>query len=63
MQKGDLVCVLFGCSVPVVLRETKKSYEVCFKIIGECYVHGLMDGEGIEWAKSAKKAERRFTLV
>jgi hypothetical protein len=43
IQEGDIVCILFGCSVPVVLRyfETTRDY----KFIGECYVHGNMDGE------------------
>jgi hypothetical protein len=43
IQEDDIVCILFGCSVPVVLRfsETTRDY----KFIGECYVHGNMDGE------------------
>lgn len=42
-QKGDRICVLLGCSIPLVLRprEGKSSYEV----IGECYLHGYMNGE------------------
>lgn len=27
VTKGDLICILYGCSVPVVLRKTKKSRE------------------------------------
>lgn len=34
---GDLLCILFGCSVPVVLRKVFARYE----LIGECYVHGV----------------------
>jgi hypothetical protein len=44
--KGDLVCVLLGCSVPVVLREEGDHYI----FIGECYTHGIMDGEAIDGA-------------
>lgn len=45
VKKGDLVCIIFGCSVPVVLRKDKEGK--CYQFIGECYVHGMMDGEAI----------------
>lgn len=45
MMKGDFVCILFGCSVPVVLRGHPKVKH--FEFIGECYLHGMMDGEAI----------------
>jgi hypothetical protein len=41
---GDHVCVLFGGSVPYVLRPEESYY----RLIGDCYIHGLMDGEAIE---------------
>ncbi|KAI4915052.1 hypothetical protein J4E90_005089 [Alternaria incomplexa] len=31
VQKGDLVCILYGCSVPVVLRECPKKTEEVFE--------------------------------
>lgn len=34
---GDLICILFGCSVPVILRTRNTQYV----LIGECYVHGV----------------------
>jgi hypothetical protein len=42
---GDKICILFGGCVPFVLRDTGDGY---FKFIGECYIHGIMDGEAIE---------------
>jgi hypothetical protein len=42
---GDTVAVLLGCTMPLVLRRTKGS--VC-SVIGECYVHGAMDGEVLQ---------------
>jgi len=47
-EKGDLVCILFGCTVPVVLREvdTIGGVPLC-EIVGEAYVHGKMDGEAV----------------
>ncbi|KAM3083039.1 hypothetical protein ACMFMF_002689 [Clarireedia jacksonii] len=38
---GDSIVVLPGCSVPFVLRRQGTSW----KVIGECFVYGLMDGE------------------
>ncbi|PMD15734.1 HET-domain-containing protein [Hyaloscypha hepaticicola] len=37
---GDVVMVLYGLSVPVVLRKLESSYW----LVGECYIHGAMDG-------------------
>jgi hypothetical protein len=57
----DIICVLYGCSVPVILRpmetEGGKKY---FLLVGECYVHGIMDGEIIEAAD--KYGEEVFDL-
>ena len=44
--KGDLICILYGCSVPVILRRHDANpFDIYYKFIGECYVHDLMDGE------------------
>ncbi|KAE8454660.1 hypothetical protein EG329_000283 [Mollisiaceae sp. DMI_Dod_QoI] len=48
-QVGDVVCILYGCSVPVLLRPIPDVQNVAFwNVVGECYVHGIMDGEAIE---------------
>jgi hypothetical protein len=50
---GDLVCILFGCSVPVILREITgklrkpRDGRVYHELIGEAYIHGKMDGEAL----------------
>ncbi|KAF4633399.1 hypothetical protein G7Y89_g4718 [Cudoniella acicularis] len=41
----DKVCILFGSRVPFVLRECGKGL---FKLVGECYIHGIMDGEAMK---------------
>ncbi len=47
-KKGDLICILYGCSVPVILRQRPpNSPGGWFELIGEAYVHGKMDGEAI----------------
>jgi len=45
--EGDKICILHGGHVPFILRE--ESHYYLFK--GECYVHGLMDGEGMRYPK------------
>ncbi|KAL5321352.1 hypothetical protein ACEPPN_009308 [Leptodophora sp. 'Broadleaf-Isolate-01'] len=40
---GDGVYDLFGGDVPLVLRETKSAGD--FTLMGDAYVHGIMDGE------------------
>ncbi|OCK95422.1 HET-domain-containing protein [Cenococcum geophilum 1.58] len=40
VQDGNLVTVLLGGQVPFILSKQEK-----FRLVGECYVHGLMDGE------------------
>lgn len=40
-QVGDVVCVFSGATYPSVLRPAGDS----FKFVGQCCVHGVMDGE------------------
>ncbi|OCK94660.1 HET-domain-containing protein [Cenococcum geophilum 1.58] len=54
MQKGDIICILFGGRVPFVLRSrsgpVRESFDTDdgFTLVGECYVHGLMDGQTMQ---------------
>jgi len=56
--KGDLICVLLGCSVPVLLRERDGG---AFEFIGECYVQGFMNGEALD--KEIGLNERQFRIL
>jgi hypothetical protein len=42
---GDMICILFGCSVPVILREHITLDDHYFEVIGESFVYGMMAGE------------------
>lgn len=57
-EVGHLVCIIFGCSVPVVLKRVGKD----LNFIGECYVHGMMDGEAVD-PISKHSAKQNFRLV
>jgi Heterokaryon incompatibility protein (HET) len=45
LQSGDVVAVLYGCTVPVILRAAENKMH--YKVVGECYIHGLMDGQAV----------------
>ncbi|KAE8168539.1 heterokaryon incompatibility protein-domain-containing protein [Aspergillus tamarii] len=65
-KRGDFICILYGCSVPLVLRQsTRKPTRDSFKVIGEAYVHGKMDGEGLVDYESGKAfgPEEVFALI
>ena len=107
-RKGDEICILYGCSVPVVLRKyingvparkyarcdcwqngcrcaacstrtaasttqidsngmkvktnDDKALDVYYEFIGECYVHGMMDGEAFRIKKGDKSPRQEFEL-
>jgi WD repeat-containing protein 55 len=43
IRPGDQICILSGGHVPFVVR--KWGTNGSFQLMGECYVHGIMDGE------------------
>ncbi|KAH8704610.1 heterokaryon incompatibility protein-domain-containing protein [Phaeosphaeriaceae sp. PMI808] len=47
VQDGDVVAVINGLGVPIVLRPVSAG----FKVVGDCYCHGLMQGEGMDIAE------------
>jgi hypothetical protein len=51
-EPGDMVCLILGAAVPFVLRLLNRSKDNLsegqhnsYVLVGECYVHGMMDGE------------------
>jgi hypothetical protein len=59
-QVGDIVCVLFGGSVPYILRSSDTPG--FFKFIGECYVDGIMHGEVVANWRRGLLVEKTFIL-
>ncbi|RSL60743.1 hypothetical protein CEP54_006564 [Fusarium duplospermum] len=65
-KPGDLVCILYGCSVPCILRQTMYgSGSDFYQLIGEAFVLGQMDGEAIMdlSEEDLKSASDDFHLV
>jgi hypothetical protein len=44
VQAGDIISLILGAEVPILLRPNRATK---YMFIGECYVHGFMDGEGL----------------
>jgi hypothetical protein len=60
-RPGDAVVVLFGCSIPLVLRRVG-SVEA-WQVVGEAYVHGLMNGEINRLVARGERVVERFRLI
>ena len=57
-QVSDVIAIFHGATVPFVLRKVSGSRsdvlsnDGMFVIVGESYIHGLMDGEGLTLSKA-----------
>ncbi|KAF1966268.1 hypothetical protein BU23DRAFT_487264 [Bimuria novae-zelandiae CBS 107.79] len=60
-RPGDAVAVLFGCSIPLILRRT--GVREAWQVIGEAYVDGFMNGEVDRLIKKGTRSVHRFHLV
>ncbi|PVH96903.1 HET-domain-containing protein [Periconia macrospinosa] len=49
-QKGDVICVLFGCEMPLIVRPMVDTY----LLVGSCYIYGMMHGEMLERVDEGK---------
>ena len=58
-KMGDHVSVLFGSEVPIILRKRQSSG---FEVVGETYIHGIMEEEVIEKWKSGWVESGDITL-
>ncbi|KAJ3481831.1 hypothetical protein NLG97_g7721 [Lecanicillium saksenae] len=59
MEPGDAVVVLYGGVAPFVLRRRGPKSEDGWTLIGECYVHGMMNGEALTMKGAV---EETFTI-
>ncbi|KAF2645476.1 HET-domain-containing protein [Massarina eburnea CBS 473.64] len=63
MMSGDVVAVLFGGRVPFILRRVEGE-DQGWRLVGECYVDGIMDGEVVEERRKGNGIEHEwFDLV
>jgi hypothetical protein len=57
IEEGDVVCVMFGCKLPAVLRPQPNG---SFTLVTFTYTHDVMDGEFLAVASSV--VEETFML-
>lgn len=57
LREGDAIVVLRGGRTPFMLRKIEKD---CWTLLGECYVHGIMNGQGFG---EDRKNEEWFTII
>jgi len=69
-ERGDIVCIIGSCTVPVVLRRVEDVNRRApagsaglFTLIGEAYVHGKMNGEAVQDLERVKELQGTFVLV
>ena len=62
MQSGDVMAILYGCRLPVVLRQLD-SDNGRYEFVGVCYMYRNMDGEAVAYHRAAGKEDVIFTLV
>ena len=60
-RPGDVIAVLYGCSIPLVLR--KAVQQDAWRVVGEGYVHDYMNGEVSTLVKRGKSTTQRFRLI
>jgi hypothetical protein len=58
-QPGDILCVLGGADMPFIIRKEDSR----FRLVGECYVDDIMNGEAVEAAKVGKAHHGAFILA
>ena len=58
-QQGDSVFILLECNVPIVLRAVGNGQ---YKVVGACYLYGIMEGEAMERLEAAQSQVGEIVL-
>jgi len=53
-KEGDLFCIILGAEVPYLLRPSTEK-EDAYVLIGDCFLHGMMQGEALNDVRYAEK--------
>lgn len=64
VERGDVVVVLWGCSVPLLLRNcfVNGQGKNVYRIVGECYIQGIMDGEVVQQVEMGTCTEENIDI-
>jgi hypothetical protein len=58
VESGDMLVVLFGSRVPFILRR----HGIFYRLVSDCYIHGLMNGEAIQMWESGELKVKDFMI-
>ncbi|KAI9697116.1 MAG: hypothetical protein M1820_007931 [Bogoriella megaspora] len=64
-ESGDIICILFGCSVPCILRRRARNdgENLSYNFIGEAFVYGKMEGQALEKYDTGEEKAMTFQIV
>jgi hypothetical protein len=57
-EVGDVICILYGCKVPYVLRPVDGH----FFLVGDAYIHGIMDGQAMGRVRDGLLEPQHFLI-
>ena len=61
IRRGDIVCILLGCSVPVILR--LQADGTSYKLVSDAYIHGICEGEAMDWLEAGDHRLEDLSIV
>jgi hypothetical protein len=56
LEEGDEIYILAGGKHPFALRPSSESRPDTFELVGDCFVHGIMDGEAVSDNDPSRKS-------
>jgi hypothetical protein len=56
-RRGDAIYTLLGCDMPVVLRESDRTTERSYYVVGEAYMHDVHNSMDTSWESIGKKLD------
>ncbi|KAI4679975.1 uncharacterized protein J4E88_005865 [Alternaria novae-zelandiae] len=59
VEVGDVCCVIFGATVPFLLTPAEEGRH---KLVSDCYIHGVMNGEIMEQFGESDLSKHRIVL-
>lgn len=58
LKKSDIVAILHGGNTPFILRRVESGY----RVLGQCYVYGIMRGEAMQEQPAKNQTSVRFDI-
>jgi hypothetical protein len=59
IEVGDECCIIFGSTVPFLLTPAREGRH---KLVSDCYIHGVMDGELLEQFDESDLSSKQIIL-